>query len=577
MCALNQFPWSHFQVQVSLIMDLNRYMTLTMLCSMLVVNVISFKMHDFDDSTSMIFIKTHQISIPTAYKTIEIKLEMGHFLHESNILRSIVSNISKLCHTIYCNYFHRFILQNIEQFEQNQRKLMNTKRTKRATSLLSSIYGFIFGESIEVDEETLNRLHTVHVSSKNVTSEHLRISNDTLHIQKGILNDFTDTMKVLNDRLIRAEVDLKRFNVESSMNNLIQMLIMAIDKRNGIINVILDILNGKTAQILDIIGYEHIDTYFNEINMTLHENEHFFGENALEIIESADISTQLRENAVFINIQIPIGFIDDYLSYQIISIPFIQGESMNRIKSPGFQIIYSKHADDMFTITETHLNHCKKIHRNRLICTPEMLLRQPFACEIAIFSNKKPHFCDIERITTTMPHIIRISLDTFYCVTRHVNNLTITCNDVITMHRIQRSAWFQLDAGCSVNLAGVVYHVPYVEHSKNVEIIISSVGMPNVNEVLDENGDRSQHSDRTGMLSIIIDTDMLNAQFHNLTSRLSYLYERTSEQINGIQITERWYHGRMIWLFIPIVCLIGIASRVLKCLGVWRCLTGCKG
>lgn len=544
---------------------------------MLVVNVISIEMHDFDDSTSMIFIKTHQISIPTAYKTIAIKLEMGHFLHESNILRSIVGNISKLCQTIYCNYFHRFILQNIEQFEHNQRKLMNNRRPKRSTSLLSSIYDFIFGESIEIDQETLDRLQSVHVSSRNITSEHIRISNDTLHIEKGILNEFTGNMKTLNDRLIRAEVDVKQINVESSMNNLIQMLIMAIDKRNGIINVILDILNGKTTQIIDIIGYTEIDAYFNELNVTLRKNEHFFGENVLEIIATADITTKLIENAVFIDIKIPIGFINDYSSYQIIPIPFIQGDSMNRIKSTGLQIVHSQRTKDMFTITDTNLNHCKKRHSNRLICAPETLSRQPMACEIAIFSNIKPHFCEFERIQTTMPQVIRISLDTFYCVTRHVNNLTIACNDVISTYQIERSAWFQLDAGCSLNLAGVVYHVPYVENnSKNVEIIIPNIGMPNMDEVLNENG--LNDSESSGLLAIIIDTDMINAQFHNLTSRLGYLYERTSEQISGIQITERWYHGRFVWILLTAVCLLLIASRVLvKCLCIWRCLTGCKG
>lgn len=519
----------------------------------------------------MIFVNTHEISIPNAYKTIQIKLELAQFLHESSILRAVVKNISKLCQTIACNYFHRFVLQNIEQYENNQRKLIDIKRTKRATSLFASIYDYIFGGYIEIDQETLNELQSIHVSNNNVTAEHIRVNSDTIQIQKGIFSEFAANMKMLNDRLQLIEGDVKQVNNDSAINNVIHMLIITIGKRNELVNIILDILNGKTQQIIDIIGYESIAEYFQEMNVTLHEDDHLLAGNVMEIIASADITAKFIENAISIDIKIPIGVIDEYSSYEIIPIPFIQKNALYRAKTTNQQIVYSKRTKKILTISETNLNHCKKLAKNRLICTADKFSRQQLPCEVAIFSNQNRNACEFEQITA-MSQVIRISLDTFYCVTQNADKFTITCNDVTTTHEIKRNAWFQLDAGCTLNFANEMFHVPYVENSKNIEIIIPKYEMPGIEKVLNE-----QNNAGAGLLSIVIDTDMMNAQFFNLTTRLSYLYERSNEQISNIHIAQRWNHGRFIWLFVIVVCLVAIGCRVLfKCLFIWRLLTGCK-
>lgn len=541
-------------------------------CLMVTVNVESLKFNNLNDSTSMIFVNTHEISIPNAYKTIEIKLEMAQFLHESSVLRAIVKNIAKLCQTISCNYFHRFVLQNIEQYENNQRKLIDTKRTKRATSIFASIYDYIFGGYVEIDQETLNELQSIHVSNNNVTAEHIRINSDTIQIHKGILNEFAANMKMLNDRLQLVDGDVKQLNNDSAINNLIHMLIITIGKRNELVNIILDILNGKTLQIIDIIGYESIAEYFQEMNTTLHENEHLLAGSVTEVIASADITAKFIENAIFIDIKIPIGIIDEYSSYEIIPIPFIQKNALYRAKTTNHQIVYSKKTKKIRTISEMNLNHCKKLtSRNRLICAADKFSSHQLPCEVAIFSNQNANACEFEQIPA-MSQVIRISLDTFYCVTRKADKFTITCDGVTTTHEIKRNAWFQLDAGCMLNFANELFHVPYVANSKNIEIIIPKYGMAGIEKVLNEKND-----DEAGLLSIVIDTDMMNAQFFNLTTRLSYLYERSNEQISNSHIAQRWNHGRSIWLFVIVVCLLVIGCRVLfKCLFIWRLLTGCK-
>lgn len=515
-------------------------------------NVRSINFHELDDSTEMIFVETHQISVPNAYKTIQIKIAMKHFLDESNEIQTIVQNASKLCqHKKTC----RTIRNNIQQFQNNLQKLIHSRRFKRAASLIQPIYD-IFGDSNALSQQALDELQAVHIANKNITAEHIRINSDTIQLHKDILVEFTDEMKMLTGHLLEVESDHRMLKLESSINELRQI----VSKGNEEIKNIVNILNGETAQIIDIIGYSDLHTKFKEIKQTLHDNEHLLADHVIDIIASADIRTRFIEDAIHIDIKIPIGYVDDYHSYRIIPMPFIQDNNMKRIKSSGFQIVHSKRSNETFTISENNLNHCKQLrkHDNRLICTADKLSNEHVACEIAIFANKKPSSCEYEQITA-QSRIIQIPINTFYIVTRNTSNLEITCNDITQTYQIERSSWFQLESGCLLQSADERFRVPYEDIFKTIEIVMPKNKIPDFDKVL--NGNHNEHSN---LLPSFIDTAVIGAKFNNIASRLSLLLQRNTEN-NSIQLTEKRYYQPYLWLLIIIFCLLMICSPAIVC------------
>lgn len=509
-------------------------------------NALSIKFYELEDSTNMLFVSTHQISIPNAYKTIKIEIGMEHFLDESNELQTIARNASKHCQNIWCRNIHHII----QQFQNNLQKLMHSRRSKRATSVILSLYDMLFGgrDALKELDQALDQLQGVHTTNSNNSAGHIQINVDALQIHKEVLNDL---MKKLSDHLLKVEGD------QSTMDD-INLILHLARQGNEVLKIILDILDGKTAQIIDIIGYNDFDAHFKEIKRTLRDNEHLLAENVMEIIASADIATQLIDNTMSIDIKIPIGSVDDYHSYRIIPLPFVQDSYMERIKSSGYQIVHSKRTNETFTISESSLNQCRKLkeHENRIICTADKFAKEHEACEMAIFANRKPNSCEYERIQA-QSRVIRVSINTFYIVTRNASNLKVTCNDNTKTYRIEQSSWFQLESGCLLQFGDEKFRVPHVESYKNVEIVIPKI----------EIADFGKHNANADLLPDIIDTNVINTKFRNITGRLRYLLQQTSEN-GSTQLAEKRNDRPYLWLFVIVFwcILLMICSLAIDCI-----------
>lgn len=303
--------------------------------------------HKFDNEANLIFVNRPNISIASSFKTIKIKIGMEEYLFNSVSLKESINNITSMCLQLStnsnCKYFKHFMEQNIN----NTESLHGEKRRKR---FWSKIYDYFFRDCYELNQETIDKIQHTDKENRNLTSNHITISNNTLLMQQTLLNDTTEIIKNITKRLHKLEENQIKLNITTNINNLIQLTMAATLELNKKSKNIINILYyGKTTEIIELIGIGNMKLLINETNKTLHFDEQFYSKDAIKIINSAYISTEFLNQVLFIEIKIPIKSknSNNFRVFKIIPLPFKRGRGTLRIRSDNMNILNNTKSGDI--------------------------------------------------------------------------------------------------------------------------------------------------------------------------------------------------------------------------------------
>lgn len=519
--------------------------------------VLPLELHKIENEANLMFINEANISIADSYKIMEIKINMDEYLYDSISLKENINNLMTLCSKFSmnsnCKYFKRFIEQNIN----NTEALHKEKRRKR---FWSELYDYFFGDCYELDQETIDRIQRTDKENRNLTSNHVMISNNTLQLQQTLLNNSTEIIKNITKRLYKLETKHIQLNNTVNINNLIQMTITAISEINrksqNIINLI---YNEEMAKIIEIIDLKNMELLIYEINKTLHKNEQFYSQNPIGILNSAYSTTEFRNQTLFVKLKIPIkSESNNFEVYKIIPLPFRRGRATLRVKSDNMNILNNTESGEIFITSDFILDKCKIFTQNELICSNNEFSYSMSSCETDIFLRKNTTTCTFEPIMAKIT-VTRLFHNIFYCVTDNRINFTINCEQKQNF-AISHSIWFLLEPGCTFKIGKREFFVPSNTPQKLFNFKLTKLWIP---EIKIEQILESSINDTEELL--LLDKVLTNAdaQYKNISEQIKFLYFDSIENIDKIQISEHGNKYNFLWLIIAVILGLVIFKMVL--------------
>lgn len=515
--------------------------------------------HKFDNEANLIFVNRPNISIASSFKTIKIKIGMEEYLFNSVSLKESINNITSMCLQLStnsnCKYFKHFMEQNIN----NTESLHGEKRRKR---FWSEIYDYFFGDCYELNQETIDKIQHTDKENRNLTSNHITISNNTLLMQQTLLNDTTEIIKNITKRLHKLEENQIKLNITTNINNLIQLTMAATLELNKKSKNIINILYyGKTTEIIELIGIGNIKLLINETNKTLHFDEQFYSKDAIKIINSAYISTEFLNQVLFIEIKIPIKSknSNNFRVFKIIPLPFKRGRGTLRIRSDNMNILNNTKSGDISIISDYVLDKCKKLSYDELICSSEEFSYATSSCETNIFLHQNTTSCSFEQIMAPST-ITRLFHNIFYCIIDRAIKFTINCNEEQDF-QFKHNIWFQLESGCSIKISNREFHSFKNIPSKEFNFKLHQISIPKIsieqilNKIINETEDL-----------LLLDKFILSAnlQYGNISERINSLYFDSSKEISKIQMTNIESKYYIFWIILGFIFCLIVIKVVLK-------------
>lgn len=470
--------------------------------------VYAIKFNRINNSSSLLFQQSYDVSIPYAYRDIEISLEINEFLNKIVELKDKLNDLDLECSNfpdnVYCEKFQSFLGQHFNGLINSEQALIELKRQKRFS--FDPLYlGFSPFQFIINQSQNLNPFYS-------------NILNESLIIQQKTISNLTESIIRINKQLSTIELNMKSLQ----LNDIFQFYMTIILDYTEILNNIFEIIyNKNTFKIVNIVRFANIAKSISYIEGNFTSDEAFFAKGIIEIIKTGKIQITLVQSTIKILIRLPIKNRALVMkSYEIISLPFFDGEGKISHIRPTFDyILFDENSKKIFGLFASEFQSCE-LFSDVKVCYQIKLHIDEQNCEIGIFGNSSIFSCAVFKTNESFA-LGKMNDNTFYCITKEETLVTTLCLGFQYYH-FNESVIFSIQPGCTLIIRDQRFYIP-----DNVVHNVKSTIIPNYKLL-----NITYFNNHIGLGN----EDDLSSSSNNLINRISELRNKTKQLTEGSDV-----------------------------------------
>lgn len=507
-----------------------------------------------------------KILIEKSKWNLKYDIPINNFMAESFHLKKCKVDIALLCdklkHNKNCVYFHKFIESNEKLMNEELRKIKTISNgPKRSLFMVAIAYFYLLKNWLsgnDMNQKIIDKLEEEDQVNRNLTLQHIQISNLTLQTQNKLFNGLKNSINLLRKQIDEARNLTMETKLEITLGNIISEANMILVKHYQILSSFTKVLTAEIdTNIINIIGRK---TFLNNLMMV---SKKMRGEERLplEITDSnlfnllliSNTTAKFIDTTIVLSIALPTVGNFEYTHYQIFAIPRKVDAKMWLAVDLAENILLNKQNREYMLPSNMELTGCQVINATTKICSLTAPIYRKPICELEMLLFNNTAYCRFEEIAKH-GYIKRIDRGEFIISPFMDIEVFIICgNSTSVARRIYREAIVTIDDGCSLEND----ELRYVVNGETVENIFISEGpvekfYSQINDVL-----------KTVVHNLNGTNPLENSDqmYDNISLELAKLHEFASIQPKHIVVSEDEFNG---------LILIMIALVVLVCIR-WAC------
>lgn len=513
------------------------------------------------ESKGSYFVDCGDVKIEKFRYAINYSIPMNALMTQSFELKRAKLTIKTIClklnANVNCEYFLRFMETNeklISTELQRIRALSN--RPKRFLTMIALAYVWIkqWVSNDGLDQQVIDQLQEVDTKNRELTEQHIKISNATLEIQNRVYHKLKDSITLLQDEILQLQNTTTDSYYLAKLSNIINFATLVLVKHYQYLNSLTKLLMGEIdTNIVDLIGREILLDNLTTISHELGEGETLpfsvSNENLFNILMAGNNTVKIHQNTIFILISVPVVEKNIFKHFQILSIPMKMGDNMWTLENIAHHIFINKESNSHILLSNEDIKNCKLIDSNVKICSITNPVMKRSSCEFEALTFNVTTNCKVREMENKN-YIYRVNEETFIVIPYTKIELFITCdNNLSQMQTFESDTVIKLNGGCTLENDDLKYSV-YDEKTDDVSIM-----MTNDNESTIQIGDLLGNLVEVSNKTVFFEES--EEYFKNITQQLNELFMASKERPKRIVVSHNEL-GLLVCIIIALISMIGI-------------------
>lgn len=497
-------------------------------------------------------------------------ISITEFMKQSDQLKMCKEHINNLCSQIEnknsCVYFQRFMDTNEHALSKQLEKVKSlSKRSKRFLTLIMLIYTWIrdwLADDV-INQEIVDRLQKADQANKNLTLDHISISNKTLQIHKQGFNKINKNIQGLRNQLTLIEQIQQKTTLELELANTIQLAnLIYLNHFQRMETLTKILMNDRSANLLEIIDenilLSNLDMISKELGKSHSIPKSISKGDLEEFLQICAVQVKISDSNIYIKISIPIINNNRYDHFQLTPIPIRQNNRMIIVDKISDHVLINKNKTEYLLLSNTELEKCKHIEVDLKVCFGLTPIYRGTSCELDYAVNHNMSNC-LTREIPTKSYVVRMTLTEFMIIPYNKTQVATQCPDEAQIiHLISLPEIISVRPGCIFYNEDFRYEIDS-EFSANVSISLSNYSIQNLTfrNVIQDFNKFNQES---------INMDDTDLGFKNVTEQLIQLYNQVEKKDEKIVVPQYNEWGLLIIIFIALTtcCAVRIGCYVLR-------------